>query len=182
MKNFKTSNTIIRKFKMDDVEDAYYNITKHEDITDMANFPSHRNLDETELIIKSAITEFETKEPVWAVEDKKLKKLVGFIKVSNYSTKNKMCNLTWTMAKNYWETSYMKEALEKIMNFMFVNEKMELINGEYFEQNKITGNILESVGMIKDGILRNRRINPVTKERESLVMCSITKDEFLARK
>ena len=98
MKNFKTNDVIVRRFEMNDLEDIHYNILIQDDVIDMANYTPHKNIDESRIILKSAINEYYTDEPIWAVEDKKNKNLVGFIRVSKYSRKNKKCHLTWAVA------------------------------------------------------------------------------------
>lgn len=178
MRNFKTDNVIVRRFEMNDVEQAYYNLSLYEDISDMANYKTHKSMDETRMIIKSAINEFYTDEPIWAVEDKKSKNLVGFIRVTNYSAKNKRCNITWTMAYKYWNTCFMKDALIKTINFLFLKKDIELIVCSYYGDNKISGEILESVGMRKEAVLRERKINEKTNEKENCVIYSINKQEF----
>ena len=95
LKNFKTNDVIVRRFEMNDLEDIHYNILIQDDVIDMANYTPHKNIDESRIILKSAINEYYTDEPIWAVEDKK----------------NKKCHLTWAVAHQYWDSSFMKEAL-----------------------------------------------------------------------
>ena len=178
MKDFKTNNVIVRRFELDDVEQAYYNLGIHKDVSDIGNYKVHTNIYETKSIIESNIKEYYSDEPVWAVKDNKNNNLVGFVKITNYSIKNKMCEIVWTMAHEYWNTYFMREALIKVMNFLFIERKIELIQCTYYETNKISGAILESLGMQKDAILRDRRINEITKQKENFVICSINKQEF----
>lgn len=178
MKKFKTNDVIVRRFEMNDLEDIHYNILIQDDVIDMANYTPHKNIDESRIILRSAINEYYTDEPIWAVEDKKNKKLVGFIRVSKYSRKNKKCNLTWAVAHQYWYSCFMKEALIQIMNFLFSKRDIELIISSYYEQNKISSVILESIGMRKEAVLRERRINEKTNEKENFVIYSINKQEF----
>ena len=72
----------------------------------------------------------------------------------------------------------MKEALIQIMNFLFSKRDIELIISSYYEQNKISSVILESIGMRKEAVLRERRINEKTNEKENFVIYSINKQEF----
>lgn len=178
LKNFKTNDVIVRRFEMNDLEDIHYNILIQDDVIDMANYTPHKNIDESRIILKSAINEYYTDEPIWAVEDKKNKNLVGFIRVSKYSRKNKKCHLTWAVAHQYWDSSFMKEALIQTMNFLFSKKDIELIISSYYEQNKISSVILESIGMRKEAVLRERRINEKTNQKENFVIYSINKQEF----
>lgn len=185
-KHFKTSNVIVRRFEMKDVMQAYLNLDDEENVEDTNNVDKAgenerkiiEGIEKTKMIIKSAINEYYTDEPIWAVEDKVTKNLVGSIRVSNYSPKNRMCNISWMMSYKYWDNNFMKDALTQIFNFLFVKKNVDLIECSYYEQNKNTNTILEEIGMRKEATLRDRRINEKTHEKENFVIYSINKQEF----
>lgn len=184
MKGFKTNNVIVRKFEMKDVEQAHFNLLEDNKGNNFNNICASiddmkcENIAQTRMIVKSAINEYYTDEPVWAVEDKQNKNLVGYIRVINYSAKNKMCNITWAMSCKYLGCDFMKEALTQIFNFLFVKKGIELIECSYYEKNKNTGVMLDEIGMTKEAVLRDRRINEQTLEKENFVIYSINKQEF----
>lgn len=180
MKCFKKNNVVIRKFEENDLEDMHYNILTQEEVMDMANEKIYTDINESRIILKSAMNEYYTDEPIWAVEDKKKKRLVGFIKVTNYSKKNKRCNLIWTAVCEYWKSNFMQDALLEVINYLINKKHIELIISSYYEKNSISSFILESIGMKKEAVLRDRRINEKTNEKEDLVIYSINKQEFLA--
>ena len=185
-KHFKTNSVIVRRFEMKDAEQAYLNLDEEENIDNKNNIDKAgenerkiiEGIEKTKMIIKSAINEYYTDEPIWAVEDKANKNLVGSIQVSNYSPKNKMCNISWIMSYKYWDNIFMKEALTQIYNFLFTKKNIELIECSYYEQNVNTNIILEELGMKKEATLRDRRINEKTQEKENFVIYSINKQEF----
>lgn len=183
-KHFKTNNVIVRRFEMKDAKQAYLNLDENiedENNIDIAGENERKiieGIEKTKMIIKSAINEYYTDEPIWAVEDKVTKNLVGSIRVSNYSPKNKMCNISWMMSYKYWDNNFMKDALVQIFNFLFIKKNVELIECSYYEQNINTNIILEEIGMKKEAILRDRRINEKTNEKENFVIYSINKQEF----
>ena len=188
-KHFKTDSVIVRKFNMKDVEQVYSNIlfqndseNTQEKITEDTNLESvkHESIEQTKLIVKSAINEYYTDEPTWAVEDKVNKNLVGVIRVTNYSKKNKMCNITWTMSYKYWDNKFMEEALKQIFKFMFTKKNIELIECSYYEQDSNTSTVLDEIGMTKEATLRDRRFNESTNKKENFVIYSISKDEFFS--
>ncbi|MCR5146932.1 MAG: GNAT family N-acetyltransferase [Clostridia bacterium] len=165
-KHFKTNNVIVRRFEMKDAEAACNNLFVDSSI------------EKAKISIKSAINEYYTDEPIWAVEDKQSKSLVGSIRVSNFSPKNKMCNISWIMSYKHWDNSFMKDALTQIFNFLFTKKGIELIECSYYEQDDNTSVILEEIGMTKEATLRDRRINEKTNKKENFVIYSINKQEF----
>ncbi len=179
-KHFRTNHVVIRRFEMKDVEQAYFNFTK-EDINNGGETKEDKiaeNIEHTRIIIKSAINEYYTDEPIWAVEDKVSKNLVGCIRVSNYSPKNKMCNISWMMSYKYWDNNFMKDALIQILKFLFIKKNIELVECSYYESNKNTSTILEEIGMTREATLRERRINEKTHKKENFIIYSIKKKEF----
>ena len=165
-KHFKTNNVIVRRFEMKDAKQECLNLLESS------------TAENAKIIIKSAINEYYTDEPIWAVEDKLKKNLVGFIRVTNYSRKNKMCNITWAMSTKYWDNIFMKDALTQIFNFLFIKKNIELIECLYYETNNKTNIILDEIGMTREATLRDRRINEVTHKKENFIIYSINKEEF----
>ncbi len=166
------NNKIIKKKNVDKINQNINskNITKEKSI--------YKSTEHVRLIVKSAINEYYTDEPTWAVEDKVNKNLVGIIKVTNYSYKNKMCNITWMMSDKYWDNNFMEDALTQIFNFLFLKKNIELIECSYYEQNNSKDIILDEIGMVKEATLRDRRVNEKTNKKENFVIYSINKNEF----
>lgn len=183
MKTFKTDNVIVRRFQMRDAEQLnlllYNNSNVAAEFNNDANEEDEmENLKKTKLVIKSAINEYYTDEPVWAVENKWSKKIIGYIRVCNYSVKNKMCNISWVVSNEYWDDSFMKDALTKIFNFLFSKKNIELIECSYYQQDNNSNMVLDKIGMTKEAVLRDRRVNEKTHKKENFVIYSISKDEF----
>lgn len=168
MREFKSNNVIIRKFNMKDVSKAESVITLDAEMTRLA--------------IKSAINEFYTDEPTWAVENKKSKNLIGYIKVNNFSSKNRICNIKWFMSEKYWDEESMIDAITKVCNFLFTKKNIDLVESTYYintlDEDK-KGNIMKNVGMKQEAVLRNRRINKDTNIKEDYIVYSVDKKEFM---
>ena len=173
-KRFKTNSVIVRRFQMNDAKQAYENFNNSIKTT-------VERIERIKMIIKSAINEYYTDEPIWAVEDKLNKKLVGGVRVCNYSSKNKMCNISWMMFHKHCNNSFMKDALTQVLNFLFTKKDIELIECSYYEQNENNGVILDEIGMRKEAVLRDRRFNEKTNKRENFVIYSINRKEFLEK-
>ena len=181
VKCFKTNKVIVRRFQMKDARDVFFNLSQKDEIEDSSNsteYLSNHSIEKARMIIKSAINEYYTDEPIWAVEDKMNKELVGSIRVTNYSRKNKMCNITWNMSYKYLDNTFMKEGLAQILKFLFIKKHIELVECSFYENNKNMSTIVEGIGMTKEAILRDRRINEKTHKKESYIIYSINKNEF----
>lgn len=178
VRSFKTNDAIIRKFRMNDVDQVYNNLVISKNVINLSNIVTNQSKDETQKVVESAINEYYTEEPVWALERRKTKDLVGLIKVEQYSPKNKICSISWAIANEYSNISLMPEALNKVMNYLFDKKGIELIQCSYYEQSEETGKVLDNIGMKKEAVLKDRRINEQTKKKENYVIYSIDINEF----
>ena len=80
MKDLETENLIIRKFKLEDAEDAYKNLASEERLSECLGYRIHENVEETRMMIRSYMNEYDMNELVWAIEEKKTRTVVGYIK------------------------------------------------------------------------------------------------------
>lgn len=182
MMTFKTDDVIIRRFQMRDAEQEDLNIFLYNNSNivpdDVKIETGYGYKQKAKLVVKSAINEYYTDEPIWAIENKETKRIIGYIRVCNYSSKNKMCNLTWAMSNRHWDNGFMKDALVQIFNFMFTKRDVELIECSYYQPDDSNNVILDEIGMTKEATLRARRVNEHTKMKENFIIYSISKEEF----
>jgi len=178
MRNFRTNDVLIRKFKEDDVDKVYKHFNSSDKISNLSNIIINENKCEAQKIVESAMIEYYTEEPIWALEEKHTKDVFGFIKIDNYSPKNKICNISWAMVGNYCNEKLITQALRKVMKYLFYQRGIELIECSYYEQNKETGDILDNVGMKKEAVLKQRRFNEQTNKKEDYIIYSIDINEF----
>lgn len=178
MRNFRTNDVLIRKFKEDDVDNLYKYFNSSDKIPYLSNIIINENKCETQKIVESAMIEYYTEEPIWALEEKQTKDVFGFIKIDNYSPKNKICNISWAMVDNYSNEKLITQALKRVMNYLFDKRGIELIECSYYEQGKETGEILNNVGMKKEAVLKQRRYNEQTNKREDYIIYSMDINDF----
>lgn len=179
MKELETSRLLLRKFKMSDARQVYEDIATDEKLEKFMDFQIHTSLQETEMIVESNIHDFDSYETIWAMEEKSSHKVIGYIKIANFSLKNKMCKLLWGTGSKWWDEGYTEEALKEVISYLFTEHPFEMISVEFYSDNVAWNDILEKVGMQRDACLRNRRINPTTGEFDDLVIYSILKQEYV---
>ena len=178
MKNFKTNDVLIRRFRESDIDNVYEIFNNTSKISNMSNIIVNENKIEIQMIIKSAISEYYTEEPIWALEQKQNKNLFGFIKIDNYSPKNKMCKISWVIIDSSVNEILITQALKRIIDYLFNKKGIELIECSYYGQNKETDEILDKVGMKKEAVLKRRRYNENTNKREDYIIYSIDISDF----
>lgn len=183
MKDLETENLRIRKFKIEDAEDIYKNLATDRRLEDCLGYNVHQSVEQTRKMISSYIYEYEADELVWALEEKQNNSVVGYINALEFSDFNKYCNIKFGIALKFIEKHYMEEALTRVLEYIFNEKDFNMVVSEFYDGNKQVNDfkttILEKLGMKKEAVLRNRKINEKTGLAENQVIYSITKDEFL---
>lgn len=177
MKKLDTPNLTMRKFKEND-DDDLLEIVSSKHVAKYSNFKPYESKKDIIKLIESNIQDYSTYEACWAIEEKKSNKVIGYISMLNTSLKNKQCTLTWTLNSNYWGLGYSEEILKTMLKYLFDEHPFEIIIVKYYSNTTFFNPILDSVGMKKDAVLRYRRINPITGDKESLIVYSILKEEM----
>ena len=178
MRNLKTKSVIIRRFEKEDTDRLYEIFNNNNKIINISNFTINGSKVEMKMIINSAIMEYHTEETIWALEEKNTKELFGFIKIDNYSPKNKMCKISWATLESNKNELLITQALKKVMNYLFNKKDIELIECSYYGQSKEPGEILNNIGMKKEAVLKHRRFNENTKKKEDFIIYSIDINDF----
>ena len=96
----------------------------------------------------------------------------------NTSLKNRQCTLLWALNQKYWGQGYSEEILKCIIKYLFEEHPFDIIVVNYYSDKAFLNPFLENVGMKRDAVLRDRRINSLTNKKESLVIYSILKAEM----
>ena len=182
MKDLESKNLKIRKFKIEDAEDIYKNLATERKLEKCLGYNIHESVEQTKKMVSSYIYEYEANELVWAIEEKQSNSAIGFINALEVSKLNKYCNIKFGIAFKYIEKHYMEEALNCVLEYIFSEKNFNMVVAKFCDGNKEITNyktaILEGIGMKKEAVLRNRRINEKTGIIENQVIYSITKDEF----
>ena len=183
MRKLETERLILRKFRKKDLDDMY-EIASDEKVVETSFFAehsvfcSHTSKEDTLRVIESAMHDYGTYESCWAIEEIKTHKVIGHIRIDDASLKNKQCTLIWSLSIKYWGQGYAEEVLKRMFKYLFEEHPFEIIVVKYYTNKVFSNPILDNAGMKKDAVLRNRRINSHTGEKESLVVYSILKEEM----
>ena len=182
MKDLETKNLKIRKFRIEDAEDVYNNLATEKKLEKCLGYNMHQDIEQTKQMISSYINEYEANELVWVIEEKQTNTAIGFINALEVSRLNQYCNMKFGIAFKYIEKHYMEEALNCVLEYIFNEKGLNMVVSKFYDGNEEITNfkttILDAIGMKKEAVLRNRKINEKTGILENQVIYSITKDEF----
>ena len=128
--------------------------------------------------MKGLVREFLSNENAWAIEDKKLEKIVGYITIDIPYMQLSVGEIGYVIGEKYQKKGYAFEAIHCILQEYLISQNLYMIEAKCNETNKASLKLLEKIGFQVDGRLRGRRIYLLTGDRNDLIVASITQDEF----
>ena len=150
----------------------------------MAQYKEHktyRNIIEAKRLINAVIEETEDGITFWIIEEKEKHEIVGYVKLQAMSLKNKKCEVAFYFLKKWRRDGTPEEVLSKVIEYIFTKTIYETVVMKYYatiqEDIEILHSILTKIGMIREGILRNRLINDKGEKIDRYIY-SILKEEW----
>ena len=181
-RELETQRYLLRIPKMEDAEEIYEKWGKDkEKIAEYKYHNVHKNIIETRALLKAAIIEAEEGIPFWFIESKENGEIIGYIKISEYSEKDKIGGVTFYFLENWRKDGSPEEVIGKVIEFLFKEKTFETIFMKFYdrdkEDTKLLSSVLENIGMKREGVLRNRMINNNGKKINKIIY-SILKEEW----
>ena len=181
-RELETERYLLRIPKMEDAEEIYEKWgSDKEKVAEYKYHNVHKNIIETKRLLKGAIIEAEEGIPFWFIESKKTKEIIGYLKISEYSEKDKIAEVTFYFLENWRKDGSPEEVLSKVIEFLFKEKTFETMAVKFYdrdrEDTKILSSVLERIGMKREGVLRNRMINNNGKKINRIIY-SILKEEW----
>ncbi|MGN0535326.1 MAG: GNAT family N-acetyltransferase [Eubacterium sp.] len=177
-KTLESDRLILRKFTMEDADDMYNNWESDPECCKYLSWNVHKNVEETESMLESWIKEYDNGCYNWIVEVKDTNQVIGSISAITISEKHYTAELGYCYGSKFWGNGYATEALRTVLEYLLNECGFYLIEARHISGNPASGRVMEKAGMHKDAVLRDRRINKYTGERNDSVVYSIKKDEL----
>ncbi|MDP4147504.1 MAG: GNAT family N-acetyltransferase [Bacillota bacterium] len=176
----QTDRLNLRRFVMEDIDQSFTNWASDSYSSKYFIHYPHKNKSDTENMIKQWIQSYEDKcTYIWAIEVKNTGDVIGNVTVDTSFASLEMCEIAYMLGALWWNKGYASEALEKVLNYLFCHEDFYLVEAKYNITNRASAKLLQKLGMKQDGILRDRRIDKESGERNDLVICSLLKSEYV---
>lgn len=154
---FETDRLLLRKISKADRE-AIYAYASDELVTRYVSWPTHRSLEDTDdFLVNWVEKNYENGSGGdWGIVFKPTDEYVGSIGLVNPDGDNRIIEIGYVIAKEYWGKGITTEALLCLIDFVFKNDLFNRIQGIYHVENIGSGRVMEKAGMKYEGILRER--------------------------
>lgn len=151
-----TKHLILRPFQKEDLED-FYEYASISGVGEMAGWTHHKSLEESKNILDIFISEKRT----FALVDKNCHKVIGSLGLERYDENvfkefewQRGLELGYVLSKKYWGKGLMKEAVIKVIEYLFLQEGLDFITCAHFVTNLQSKRVIEKCGFhfYKNGI------------------------------
>ncbi len=89
----------------------------------------------------------------FAIRLKSTQEFIGGIGIT-INTQNNHAELGYWLAQPFWRNGYATEAAKKVLDFGLTELQLHRIYATHFAHNQASGNVLQKIGMIQEGILK----------------------------
>lgn len=144
----KTERLYIRPWKLEDIQD-FYEYAKVDGVGQMAGWDPHSSINESEKILNLFIAD----KNIFALELKSNHKVIGSLGLE------KICvdlgqpytdligrEIGYVLSKDYWGKGIMPEAVERIIQYCFEEEKYDFLQISHSIENNQSKRVIEKSG------------------------------------
>lgn len=148
-KVLETERLILRPFKLEDLDD-FYEYASVPDVGERAGWNHHENMDESLIVLSRFIESDKT----FAIVLKENKKVIGSLGVEKYNDEDKLeefkdykgRELGFVLSKDYWGKGIMKEAVDRVSDYLFDEMDLDFLLCGHFENNTQSRRVQEKCG------------------------------------
>lgn len=121
----------------------------------------------------------ESGELTWAVGPRGNRSLNGCLGMLNASLDDDEAELSCWIAPAYRRQGYATEALARIIDYLFEDEKLERLRGSCYRRNRAAARVLEKCGMQRQGQMQEQE---GSKSQQDLLLYSLSRADWQARR
>lgn len=170
-----TERLNLGEIKQEDAE-SIYKLLSNPEVIKYDTFELFTNIKQAEDMVKWFNDEFKQKRAIfWGISLKNNPDIIGFCKCEIEIPKVR-ADFGYDLSPEYWNMGIMTEALSAILKLAFNSIGVNRIEATVSTENKASIRVLEKLGFVKEGILRERSY--WRGSCHDMVMLSILKKEY----
>lgn len=170
-----TERLNLREIKQEDVE-SIYKILSNPEVIKHDTFELFTNINQAKGLIKWFNDAFIQKRAIfWGISLKNEPEIIGFCKCEIEIPKVR-ADLGYDLRHEYWNMGIMTETLGAVIEFAFQTLDVNRIEATVSTENNSSIRVLEKLGFVKEGILRERCY--MSDSCHDMMMLSILKKEY----
>ena len=153
LKELESEHLILRKIRLDDVEDYYRNVGSREAVTRYMLFDAYRDISESRASIEKVLRRYsEGRCYRWAITRKGEDRLVGIVELLRFDETDNSCSFAYMLSDDHWGKGYGTEVLNAVFAFAIREMGVEVIRADHMAANPASGRCMEKAGMVQIGM------------------------------
>lgn len=154
-KIIETNRLLLRPFCVDDINAAYKNWTSDEKVTEFLRWPTHKNVEITERVVKDWIKECGNLDFYqWAIVLKEIDEPIGTISVVDKNERLDILHIGYCIGSKWWHKGITTEAFSAIIPYLFDEVGANRIESQHDPHNPHSGDVMKKCGLTYEGTLR----------------------------
>ncbi len=169
MKNSNNKKLIYRKLDINDTEFLFENIWSDPEICELSGENDiHQSIEQSSNTVRNYIELGNSGIPfhTWILIDKKSLTRVGIMALF-YVEKYNHLEISYSIARKYWNRGYCTEAIEILIQFVDVNFNTDKLVASHYARNPASGKVLQKNGF--EYCETTQDVNPFTGVSETLI-------------
>jgi RimJ/RimL family protein N-acetyltransferase len=153
-----TSRLTIRPVEHGDLADLIA-INGDDEVTRFLPYATWKSIDDGIAWLKrmNAITEAGTGQQLVVVNNT-TQRVIGTILLFRFDEGSARVEIGYVIGRSYWQHGFAKEALAAVCNHVFRNLSIRRVEAEVDPNNLASNAVMQSLGFVKEGLLRKRWI------------------------
>lgn len=168
MKSIETDRLILRKVTLKDVDDLFTNWASDVDTTKYLTFDTHKEIRETEAIVRKMLARENDGYFEWIVEVKSNQEVIGIISAKR-TDEDKCLEIGYSISSQYWNKGLVTEGLQEVIKYLFRECDINKIKAVISEDNIKSIRVASKCGLSFEGKLKD--------ENQNLVVYSMIKNK-----
>jgi ribosomal-protein-alanine N-acetyltransferase len=150
----ETDRLKLRAIISKDTEDIF-SIFSSEEVTKYYGMYPMKDISEAEELIERFKNSFESSTSIrLGIELKDCNRVIGTCGFHNWNKRHFRAEIGYELNKEFWGQGFGKEAVLAVVMFGFNEMNLERIEAVVYPENKVSKNMLESIGFVQEGLLR----------------------------
>ena len=168
-KILQSKRLILRPFRYDDAQVIYDTWGQDSDVAKYVTWFEHKSINDCIYYVSKVIEGYKQngKRMEWLVCLKETGNPIGAICIF-YNKQLQKWGFGNNYAKEYWHKGYASEALDTVLEYMFVKNGVDCVFGEHFEENPNSGKVMLHCGMsfVSQSVVTCKNVERVSKRYE----------------
>ena len=177
-KNLNFDRISLTKINMQGLEDMHEYSSRIE-FYKYLEYDSFKSIEETENYLRKIVNRSNRKNShYWFIRLNNTDKVIGTFGLLNIDYSRKSVEIGYGLSPDYWGKGYFKEALLGVLEYLFIEIKLNRIGAKTQSNNLSSIKSLKNSGFQKEGIMREYYVSSDNKKYDATLLSILSIDYF----